>query len=179
MSSSSRDSFSSPPPPLDWKFSQVFGETAPGEDLQDADVVSSVGFENSGDYLAVGDRGGRVVIFQAKHGKHTPNSFLNRNELERLDSTFATHPEYQYKTEFQSHEPEFDCLKSMEIEEKINRLKWCSTSNGSLFILSTNDKTIKLWKTIYRLESLKYSMVGDVDVEIYTGLLLPACVITC
>ncbi|KAJ6374317.1 hypothetical protein OIU78_029935 [Salix suchowensis] len=70
MSSSSRDSFSSPPPPLDWKFSQVFGETAPGEDLQDADVVSSVGFENSGDYLAVGDRGGRVVIFQAKHGKH-------------------------------------------------------------------------------------------------------------
>jgi hypothetical protein len=34
MSSSSRDSFT-PPPPLDWKFSQVFGETTPGEDLQD------------------------------------------------------------------------------------------------------------------------------------------------
>ena len=34
------------------------------------DVVSSIGFEKSGDYLAVGDRGGRVVIFQAKHGKH-------------------------------------------------------------------------------------------------------------
>ncbi|XP_024442721.1 serine/threonine protein phosphatase 2A 55 kDa regulatory subunit B beta isoform isoform X2 [Populus trichocarpa] len=149
MSSSSRDSFSSltpPSPPLDWKFSQVFGETTPGEDLQDVDVVSSIGFEKSGDYLAVGDRGGRVVIFQAKHGKHTPNSFLNRNELERLDCAFTTHPEYQYKTEFQSHEPEFDYLKSMEIEEKINRVKWCSTSNGSLFILSTNDKTIKLWK---------------------------------
>lgn len=148
MSSSSRDSFSTltPPPPLDWKFSQVFGETTPGEDLQDVDVVSSIGFEKSGDYLAVGDRGGRVVIFQAKHGKHTPNSFLNRNELERLDCSFTTHPEYQYKTEFQSHEPEFDYLKSMEIEEKINRVKWCSTSNGSLFILSTNDKTIKLWK---------------------------------
>ncbi|KAH8486927.1 hypothetical protein H0E87_025789 [Populus deltoides] len=34
----------------------------------------------------------------------------------------------------------------MEIEEKINRVRWCSTSNGSLFILSTNDMTIKLWK---------------------------------
>lgn len=34
----------------------------------------------------------------------------------------------------------------MEIEEKINKVRWCATSNGSQFILSTNDKTIKLWK---------------------------------
>ncbi|CAK7328867.1 unnamed protein product [Dovyalis caffra] len=148
MSSSSRDSFCSPLPPLDWKFSQVFGETSPCEDLQDVDVVCSIGFEKSGDYIGVGDRGGRVVIFEAKHGKHTTNTHLYRNELERLDSTFTAHPEYQYKTEFQSHEPEFDYLKSMEIEEKINRVKWCSTSNGSLFILSANDKTIKLWKSL-------------------------------
>ena len=29
--------------------------------------------------------------------------------------------EYKYYTEFQSHEPEFDYLKSLEIEEKINQ----------------------------------------------------------
>lgn len=30
--------------------------------------------------------------------------------------------EYRYLTEFQSHEPEFDYLKSLEIEEKINKV---------------------------------------------------------
>lgn len=77
--------------------------------------------------------------------------------------------EYRFLSEFQSHEAEFDYLKSLEIEEKINTIAWCkggsysgsyspsnssSSSagggagrvNGSLFLLSTNDKTIKLWK---------------------------------
>ena len=34
----------------------------------------------------------------------------------------------------------------MEIEEKINKIRWCKPSNNALFLLSTNDKTIKLWK---------------------------------
>ncbi|XP_050225435.1 serine/threonine protein phosphatase 2A 55 kDa regulatory subunit B beta isoform-like [Mercurialis annua] len=144
MTSSSGDSSSLPL--LDWKFSQVFGEKIPGEDVQDVDVVSALEFDKSGDYLAVGDKGGRVVIFERNDGKDTSNQHNSRNELERLDFTFSRHPVYQYKTEFQSHEPEFDYLKSLEIEEKINRVKWCATPNGSLFILSTNDKTIKLWK---------------------------------
>lgn len=55
--------------------------------------------------------------------------------------------EYRYLTEFQSHEPEFDYLKSLEIEEKINTLRWCHQgANSSRFLISTNDKTIKLWK---------------------------------
>ncbi|KAL8226498.1 hypothetical protein R6Q57_016330 [Mikania cordata] len=40
----------------------------------------------------------------------------------------------------------FDYLKSIEIEEKINKMKWCMSLSRSLFLLSTNDKTIKLWK---------------------------------
>ena len=54
--------------------------------------------------------------------------------------------EYRYLTEFQSHEPEFDYLKSLEIEEKINRLRWLNVPSSSRMVLSTNDKTIKLWK---------------------------------
>lgn len=54
--------------------------------------------------------------------------------------------EYKFHTEFQSHEPEFDYLKSLEIEEKINKIKWCRRGSPSHFLLSTNDKTIKLWK---------------------------------
>src|SRR5271169_5614627 len=54
--------------------------------------------------------------------------------------------EYKFYNEFQSHEPEFDYLKSLEIEEKINKIKWCRRQNASHYLLSTNDKTIKLWK---------------------------------
>ena len=46
--------------------------------------------------------------------------------------------EYKFYTEFQSHEPEFDYLKSLEIEEKINQIKWCPRQNAAHFILSTN-----------------------------------------
>jgi serine/threonine-protein phosphatase 2A regulatory subunit B len=49
-------------------------------------------------------------------------------------------------TEFQSHEPEFDYLKSLEIEEKINKVRWVRSSNNTRMLLSTNDKTVKLWK---------------------------------
>lgn len=54
--------------------------------------------------------------------------------------------EYRYLTEFQSHEPEFDYLKSLEIEEKINKVRWVRSSSNTKHIISTNDKTIKLWK---------------------------------
>lgn len=54
--------------------------------------------------------------------------------------------EYRYLTEFQSHDPEFDYLKSLEIEEKINQVKWVDRHSQSRFILSTNDKTVKLWR---------------------------------
>ncbi|RZR80746.1 hypothetical protein BHM03_00006821 [Ensete ventricosum] len=130
------------PPPLEWKFSQVFGERAEGEEVQEVDIISAIEFDKSGDHLATGDRGGRVVLFERTdirdHG--------SRKDLEKEDYPITRHPEFRYKTEFQSHEPEFDYLKSLEIEEKINKIKWCPTANGALFLLSTNDKTIKYWK---------------------------------
>ncbi|XP_038987581.1 serine/threonine protein phosphatase 2A 55 kDa regulatory subunit B beta isoform-like isoform X2 [Phoenix dactylifera] len=130
------------PPPLEWKFSQVFGERAAGEEVQEVDIISAIEFDKSGDHLATGDRGGRVVLFERTdvrdHGC--------RRDLESLDYPISRHPEFRYKTEFQSHEPEFDYLKSLEIEEKINKIRWCQMANGALFLLSTNDKTIKFWK---------------------------------
>lgn len=41
------------------------------------DVISAIEFDKSGDYLAVGDRGGRVVIFEKKAGKDVRITFLN------------------------------------------------------------------------------------------------------
>ncbi|RDY10194.1 Serine/threonine protein phosphatase 2A 55 kDa regulatory subunit B beta isoform, partial [Mucuna pruriens] len=137
--------------PLNWKFSQVLGQRLPNEPLQNDDIITTVAFEKRGDYLAVGDRGGRVMIFERDDRKK--NASNNRTDLERLDFASSRHPEFRYKTEFQSHEPEarvhklvFDYLKSVEIEEKIKKVRWWMAHDGLQFILSTNDKTIKLWK---------------------------------
>ena len=58
--------------------------------------------------------------------------------------------EYSFYSTFQSHEAEFDYLKSLEIEEKINKIRWLKQKNAANFLLSTNDKTIKLWKIAER-----------------------------
>jgi serine/threonine-protein phosphatase 2A regulatory subunit B len=121
----------------EWKFQQAFGDSKVGtEEAQEgknpskfyilADIISSVEFDTTGNYLAIGDRGGRVVILQRNDNK--------------------SKVEYKVVTEFQSHEPEFDYLKSLEIEEKINQIRWLKKHPNSHFLLTTNDKTIKLWK---------------------------------
>ena len=46
--------------------------------------------------------------------------------------------EYNVYSTFQSHEPEFDYLKSLEIEEKINKIRWLKRKNPAHFLLSTN-----------------------------------------
>lgn len=48
--------------------------------------------------------------------------------------------EYNVYSTFQSHEPEFDYLKSLEIEEKINKIRWLPQQNAAHFLLSTNGK---------------------------------------
>ncbi|KAL1293115.1 serine/threonine protein phosphatase 2A 55 kDa regulatory subunit B beta isoform isoform X1 [Arachis ipaensis] len=147
-----------PPQPLEWKFSQVFGERAAGEEVQEVDIISAIEFDKSGDHLATGDRGGRVVLFERTDSK---DHGVPRRDLERMDNSLTRHPEFRYKTEFQSHEPEFDYLKSLEIEEKINKIKWCQTANGALFLLSTNDKTIKFWK----VQEKKIKKISDMNVD--------------
>ncbi|CEP15027.1 hypothetical protein [Parasitella parasitica] len=113
-----------------WRFAQCFGDKDDSDDITEADIISAVEFDHTGDYLATGDKGGRVVLFE-------------RNESKKSC-------EYRFHTEFQSHEPEFDYLKSLEIEEKINQIRWCKRQNSAHFLLSTNDKTIKLWKVYER-----------------------------
>jgi len=54
---------------------------------------------------------------------------------------------YKFIADFKSHDPAFDCLTSVEIEPKINMLKWYPFSTPQAqHILTTNDKTIKLFK---------------------------------
>lgn len=64
--------------------------------------ISSLSFDSTGRFLAVGYNCGQVVVLKQQPDEQT----------------------YQLYTEFKSHDSEFDFLTSMEIEEKINAIRW-------------------------------------------------------
>ena len=70
-------------------------------------------FDHTGEYLAVGDKGGRVIVFR----------FTDLKNSRYFD--------YRYFSEIQSHEPEFDHLKSLELDEKINSLEFLKQPKNS------------------------------------------------
>ena len=114
-------------PSSGWRFAQCFGDKGDIDDITEADIISTVEFDSTGDYLATGDKGGRVVMFERANSS-------NGGSKQGC--------EYRFHTEFQSHEPEFDYLKSLEIEEKINQICWCKRQNAAHMLLSTNGTCI-------------------------------------
>lgn len=126
---------------IQWTFNQVKGSL--DDTIVDQDIISCVEFNDDGELLATGDKGGRVVIFQRDEDYANLN---NNNTTNKSSNKNSLTGDYRVYTTFQSHEPEFDYLKSLEIEEKINKIRWLKRKNPAHFLLSTNDKTIKLWK---------------------------------
>ena len=79
-----------------WRFAQCFGDKGEVEDITEgmlllnilapfrlvsvpsADIISTVEFDSTGNYLATGDKGGRVVLFE-------------RNEM--VGQIMSRHPE--------------------------------------------------------------------------------------
>ena len=122
-------------------------------DFTDADIISAVQFDSTGEFLATGDKGGCIGVYQtansSKSSKSVRDSSVNKRKAFQNFSPKIKKPvtsKYRFFAEFQSHEPEFDYLKSLEIEERINQIKWCKRGSNSLMLISTNDKTMKLWK---------------------------------
>lgn len=115
---------------MEWTKTQNVGESRALEQIEQRDVISSMKFDPSGDFLAVGDQNGRIILFEQFE---QPNMKKAR---------FAV----KYAEEFQSHEKEFDQLKSTDIEEKINSIEWVKKGEHHKFLLTTNDKNVKLWK---------------------------------
>ena len=161
---------------VDWQFSQCFGDREP-EHFVDADTLTAVQFSYDGNHLATGDRGGRVVVFQRQEASSAAEA----------EGPQGKGPQYRFFAEFQSHESEFDYLKSLEIEEKINHIAWCRGQASSVALLTTNgkapapnsdalrparpctllpllpcaDKTIKLW----RISERRVRPVASVNVH--------------
>ncbi|BHF65771.1 Serine/threonine-protein phosphatase 2A 55 kDa regulatory subunit B beta isoform [Sparganum proliferum] len=116
-----------------WYYDDIKGVKE--DDAVDADQYSCIEYDSTGEFLAVGDRGGRVSIFHLsqQHGK-------------------SQTPVYETYHTFTSHESEFDYLKSLEIEEKIIKVRWIPQHSQARHLLSTNEKTIKLWRLSERMK---------------------------
>ncbi|KAH3765693.1 protein phosphatase 2A regulatory subunit PR55 [Pelomyxa schiedti] len=126
---------------MEWRLNQVFGGIEnPNEPIPEADIVSAVQFDCTGEYLAAGDKGGRIVMFKRDD---TKDKSRNRSDP-------GCKVEFKFCQEFQSHVLEFDYLKSMDIEEKINKIRFLHRRSEAHHLLTTNDKTIKLWKVFER-----------------------------
>ena len=66
---------------------------------------------------------------------------------------------------------EFDYLKSTDIEEKINAIQWLRPNGKNMFCLTTNDKTIKLWKISEK--SIKKSELSNKKITNESDLKIP------
>ncbi|RXM31650.1 Acyl-CoA-binding domain-containing protein 6 [Acipenser ruthenus] len=86
------------------------------------------------------DRGHKDLVSVLLQNKANINS-QSKNQPHRRG-------EYNVYSTFQSHEPEFDYLKSLEIEEKINKIRWLPQQNAAYFLLSTNVGVSQYWCTI-------------------------------
>jgi len=98
-------------------------------DAAAGNFVSTIEFDQTGEFLACANRVGRIFVWK----KNTDDG--------RAATPYVAH------CDFQSHSPEFDYLKSLEIEERIHAVRWCPRERANAHVmLATNDKTIKLWK---------------------------------
>ncbi|KAG6485705.1 hypothetical protein ZIOFF_054270 [Zingiber officinale] len=97
------------------------------------DIISAIEFDKSGDHLATGDRGGRVVLFE----RTDVRNHASRKDLEMDGDPISRHPEFHYKTEFQSHEPEVQEKKVKKIAE----MNIHASENGSIASSSTTTST--------------------------------------
>eukprot|EP00004_Rigifila_ramosa_P021521 TRINITY_DN574_c0_g1_i1.p1 TRINITY_DN574_c0_g1~~TRINITY_DN574_c0_g1_i1.p1 ORF type:complete len:492 (+),score=107.98 TRINITY_DN574_c0_g1_i1:141-1616(+) len=132
----------------------------PGEEGDDH-LLSAVAFDSTGDMIATGDKTGWVTIYERKETepaeppKPKPSSGLSRREKK---VTPPEQSEYRMMTTFQSHTRGFDYLKSEDIEEKINKIRfWKPKAGHQHLLLSCNEKTIKLW----RVWEKKVHIVGE------------------
>ena len=131
--------------PTSWVYINGLGERDI-QNVNESDILTAVTYDKKGDYLAVGDRGGRVIVFKY------------------ADLKSSRYFDYRYFQEIQAHEPEFDHLKSIEMEEKVNDIEFLhQNKSDSIQLLSTNDRIIKLWslKHTRSQEFSKCQVVGN------------------
>lgn len=72
------------PSDKNWKFSQCFGDKGDIENITEADIISTVEFDHTGDFLATGDKGEELFYLREiklKRSKVVNTSFLQNSKV--------------------------------------------------------------------------------------------------
>lgn len=84
---------------VQWYFSQVKGTME--DEVNDADIISTVEFNEDGELLATGDKGGRIVIFQreqpSKATLAAASSYAQQQSLRTEYNVYSTFQVYIYQ----------------------------------------------------------------------------------
>jgi serine/threonine-protein phosphatase 2A regulatory subunit B len=96
--------------PTQWVSIQSLGEQQV-ENIFAADIITAIKFSNCGQFIAIGDEGGRVILF-------------NKNEIKN-----SRYFDYQYLTEVQAHEMHLDQLRNVILSERINQVAFLNESS--------------------------------------------------
>jgi len=119
-----------------FRFTQWFKKMAVEDSLPESDMLSALAFSGDGKYLASGDRGGRVVVLKADD----VSAISKENDKEKENKLH-----YKFFCEFQSHEPTYDFVRSLAIDERINAISFLPETAGSVRLMTANDRVVKLW----------------------------------
>ena len=106
------------------------------------DILTAMKFDCHGNFLSVGDKGGRIIIFER---------IVNENNEDDFD----------YLMEFQSHEKEMDVLNSSDTSEAVTAIQWVNKyQNSNPKLLTSNAGCVKLWSL--RQPKKKYLFASSV-----------------
>lgn len=139
---------------VSWQLTQV---ERLSDDKSTEDYISTLAYDDTGDLLAAGCKDGKVFVFRREHesSRCRPDHTGSEGDLSSTSRPFRS-----YVT-FQSHEREFDHLKSVEIDEKICKLHWLRRQNRHQFLLSTNERTVKLWRVSERIREIDEAVLTN------------------
>ncbi|KAH0576533.1 Protein phosphatase PP2A regulatory subunit B [Spironucleus salmonicida] len=133
---------------IDLQFCQSFGQE---KDQTDQEQISSLKFSDQ--YLAVGDQGGRVILFTYKTQHQSP---ILKNDIYCPSASMVP------KFEFQAHNKEFDPIRSCEIRSKVIEMEFVRDN----ILLTANEKEVKMWK----LGQKQVWSKGDSEFPIKSGV---------
>ncbi|CAL6052005.1 Protein_phosphatase PP2A regulatory subunit B [Hexamita inflata] len=108
-----------------YKFSQSFGAEQENAPIQADDVISQIEFSDDSRLLAVGDVGGRVIMFQRK------------------DTVL---PQFSAVCEFTAHYRQFDVSRSQEVSSEILSLKFLPPTHDGQFLVTASERDVRLFK---------------------------------
>jgi len=131
-----------------WRLKQIIGGDN-REEMTEDDQITTIEFSPWGDYMAIGDNAGRIIVFEKGKGSE----------------------EYVFLTELQAHSKFFDYFRSMYIAPRINSLQWIRPLGKSHLFLTATEKSINLCRSTEKLGKV-YEPVNT-DCSDVAGLIMP------